>query len=111
VLSTADCFDNPQQNDGTKQCYQHGWDGDGIVDCPDAKQWTEEVTSQECTYDAHDDIEQQTLLRIGMHDPAGNIADDGSSDEVYDKVHFFFILLCEYFKYTVACVGLIPALF
>jgi len=79
----------PQQNDGTEQGYQHGWKGNGVVDCPDTQQRADQVTSQERANYAYHDIEQQTLLRIRAHDPAGDVTDDRSSNEIYDEVHFF----------------------
>ena len=44
VSCAADGLDNPQQNDGAHQRYEHGREGDGIVDRTTTKQRTEEVT-------------------------------------------------------------------
>ena len=89
-LAAGDHFIDPQQNDGTQQCYQHGWESDGVIDCPNTQQWADKVTSYERAYDTYHDIEQQALLRIRAHDPAGYITDDRSSNEIYDEVPFFF---------------------
>src|SRR3972149_67837 len=92
-LAAGDRLVDRQQNDGTQQCYQQGWEGDGLVDCPDTQQRGDKPTSNESADDAYHDIEQQALLRIRSHDPTGNITADRSSNEIYDEVHFFFSFL------------------
>ena len=58
-------MDDREQDDGTQQRDQHGWNGDRIVDGPDLKDGAEKVTRQECAYDGHDDVDQQ--VRAVMH--------------------------------------------
>ena len=66
LSSVGEQVDDRQQNNGTQQCHQHGWNGDRIVDRPDVKDGAEEVTCQECAYDGHNDVDQQ--VRAVMHD-------------------------------------------
>jgi hypothetical protein len=70
-----------------------GLNANGDVDRSDTQQRADKGTSQERAHNAYHDIEQQALLRIRSHDPAGNITDDRSSDEINDKIHFFFSFL------------------
>ena len=86
----ADHLDDPQQNDGAEQRYQHGRNGDGIIDRPDTQQRADEVTGQECADNSLRRYRVSALLRIGMHDSAGNVANDRTGNEVYDEVHFLF---------------------
>jgi hypothetical protein len=69
-----------QEDNRSKQRDKHGRNGDGIIDCSNAQQRADEVTGQESANDTYDDIEQQTLLRIRSHDPAGDVPNDGSCD-------------------------------
>jgi hypothetical protein len=84
----ADHLNNPQQYNGANQGDQHGWDGNGFIDRSHTQQWADEITSQKGADNAHDNIEQQTLLRIRTHNPAGDITYNRSGYEIDDNVHF-----------------------
>jgi hypothetical protein len=89
----ANQLDEPQQNDGTNQRYQQGWKGNGVIDRPDTHERADKVTSQKRANNAHYDIQHQTLLRICMHDPAGDIPNERAKNEIYNDVHFYFPFL------------------
>ena len=82
----GDQVDDRKQDDGTQQGYQHGWNSDRIVDRPDVKDGAEEVTSQECAQDRHNDVNQQ--IRAVMHKFSRNPADHGSNEKVYSRFVF-----------------------
>jgi hypothetical protein len=92
-LAAGDCFIDCQQNYGSDQAYQNRGKRNGIVDRPNTHQGANKSPSQEGADNAYHDIEQRTLLRICIHDPTRNITDDGTHNEVYDEVHFFFSFL------------------
>ena len=60
----ADDLDDPQQNDRANQRHQHGRNGDGVIDRPDAQERADEVPGKERADDPHYDIDQQSLLRL-----------------------------------------------
>jgi hypothetical protein len=89
-LAAGECLVDGQQNDGTQQGYQQGRDGDGVIDRSDTQQGADKVTSQERPNHADYDIQQKALLRIRPHDPAGDITDECSGNEIYNDVQLFF---------------------
>jgi hypothetical protein len=62
----ADQADDRDHDDGAQQCHQHGWNIDRLVDRIDMDQGGNEPASQECAYDGHNDVDQQTSAI--MHD-------------------------------------------
>src|SRR5487761_2595567 len=84
--------DDRQQDDGSEQRDQHGWNGESIIDRSDVKDGAEEVTSDERAYDGDNDIDQQ--VRAVMHDFRRDPADHCSNDKVYKKVHFYLLSEC-----------------
>ena len=66
-------MDDRQKDNGTQKCDQHGRNGEGIIDCPDVEDGAEEITSQDCSQDSHNDIDQQVWAV--MHELSRNPAD------------------------------------
>ena len=66
-----------KQDDGTDQRHQKALDSDALIDRPAA----ENQTGDKGADDADDDIEQNSLLRVGAHHHAGKPADNSAHDK------------------------------
>ena len=90
-MPSSEEVDDRQQDNGSKQRDQHGWNGDGLIDRSDLEDGAEEVTRQEGAHNGHNDIDQQ--VRAVVHDFSRHPADHCSNDKVYKKVHFYLLEL------------------
>jgi hypothetical protein len=73
LASVGEEMNDRQQNDRAQECYQHGWNSNRLIDCPNMEYGAQEVTGQERTNDSHDDIDQQ--VRAIVHDFSGHPTD------------------------------------
>lgn len=59
VTPSSKKMDDRQQDHGTQKGYQHGREGEGIIDRSDMEDGAEKITSQESSQDSHNDVDEQ----------------------------------------------------
>src|SRR5690606_7826103 len=80
--------DDGQKDHGTDQRDQQRAQAEyALVDGGNTHERREEPARQHGAHDAHDDVEQYTLLRIGAHEQAGKPAEHAAHDKPDDEVH------------------------
>jgi hypothetical protein len=94
-----------QQDDSAAQRHQQGWKAEvTFVDRANVEQRTQEDARQERPDDANDNIGDQSLTAIGLHDQTGYPADHSAYDDPYNEIdHFLLLKLVPLFKWNAPC--------
>jgi hypothetical protein len=81
-------MDNRQENAGTQQRGQQGGEAEiAVIESATAEEGREHEPSDQGADNPDNDMQQQALLRIGVHDDAGNPPQDATEDKPQNKVH------------------------
>lgn len=79
--------DDGQQDHGPQERDQQGADAeDALVDRRDAQKGRDDDAGDGGAHDAHDDVQQDALLTIGVHQEAGDPADHSAHHEQHDEI-------------------------
>src|SRR5690606_24311927 len=86
--TTPEQVNDRQQDNRTYQRHQQSGDTEiTAVDIAANTQHAADPAANEGADDADDDVEEDALLAIGLHDHAGNPADDAAYDQPNDDTH------------------------
>src|SRR5690606_2578231 len=92
--SAPEQVDDGQQDDGANQRYQDADEVDSIVDRSTADpQHAGQPATKQGADDADHDVEEDTLLGVGLHDEAGDPADDAADNQPNDETDHAVLLV------------------
>lgn len=89
-VGAPESFDNSDENDGADERDDKAREVEA-ADISAKAEETEQPASQDGSDDSHDDIEENALLGIGMHEKRCYPSDDAAENDIDEKTH----MLCD----------------
>lgn len=84
----ANQVDDEQQDNGADERYEKARQAEiALVERTAADQRPYEPSAQQGADDSDDDVQEEPLLRVGLHDEAGYPSDNPAHDQPDDQVH------------------------
>jgi hypothetical protein len=81
-------IDDGKKHDCSEKRNQESWQTEvGLIDRTDADQWRNEPPADHRSHDADDDIQDDALLTVGLHENARQPAKDPAYHKPQDKIH------------------------
>src|SRR5690606_23696538 len=94
AVARAAQVDDREQDQRAERRHHEAPGREAVVDGTGAQQRTDQPSTDKRTHDADDDVEQDALLSVALHDDACQPADDAADDQPDDDSHACLPVIC-----------------